>query len=206
MRPKRTTRDILKEAEDTLYTAELGLSLVKGQNPKQRMAGLRNLVVFGRAVTNVLQNLRTTEGESFDKWYQSKVEEMASDQVLKYFYRLRSEILKQGSIKTSASMTLSGNPMALMQQYQAPPGAKVFFMGDNIGGCGWEVEMEPGVTERYYVDVPDNIPGLQMTINVHLLDAPQDLRGKTVVELSIHYLSYLAALVKEAKMQFLKPM
>ncbi len=58
----RTAEQILKEAEDTLYTAELGLCLMKGRNPKQRMAGLRNLVVFGRAVTNVLQNLRTTEG------------------------------------------------------------------------------------------------------------------------------------------------
>jgi hypothetical protein len=169
------------------------------------MAGLRNLVVFGRAVTNILQNLRTTEGESFDKWYQSKVEEMGSDQVLRYFYKLRSEILKQGSIKTSASMTLSGNPMALMQRHKAPPGAKAFFMGDNIGGCGWEVEVGPGVTEKYYVDVPDNIPGLQMTINVHLLDAPEELRGETIVELSIHYLSYLTALVREARMQFLKP-
>ena len=127
---------------------------------------------------------------------------MASDKVLKYFYKLRSEILKKGSIKTTTSMTLSGNPMALMQQYKAPPGTKAFFMGDNIGGCGWEVEVEPGVTEKFYVDVPDNIPGLEMTINVHLLDAPKDLKGRSVLELGNHYFSYLAALVKEAKMKF----
>ncbi|MDJ0951653.1 MAG: hypothetical protein QNJ94_22310 [Alphaproteobacteria bacterium] len=203
MNQKRTTESILKEAEDTLYTAELGLKLVKGKNPKQRMAGLRNLVVFGRAVTNVLQNLRSTEGDAFDKWYQPKVEEMRNDPVSKYFYTLRSKLLKEGSLNTSSSATLSGNPMALMQLYEAPPGAKGFFVVDRIGGCGWEVELEPGVTEKFYVDVPDNIPGLQLRISVHLPDTPEGLKEKTIQELSEHYLSYLSMLLREAKKVFL---
>jgi len=132
----RTTKIILKEAEDTLFTARLGLDLVKGKDPKPRIAGLRNLVVFGRAVTNVLQNLRSTVGGAFDDWYQPKVEEMKKDHVLKYFYKLRSQILKQGTVNTTGSMSLSGNPMALMKMYQAPPGAKGFFIGDTLGGCG----------------------------------------------------------------------
>ena len=198
----RTTLTILKEAEDTLYTARLGLDLVNGKDPKPRIAGLRNVVVFGRAVTNVLQNLRSTVGEPFDEWYQPKVEEMASDQVLKYFYRLRSQILKQGTVNTTVSMTLSGNPMALMQKYQAPPGAKGFFMGDTLGGCGWEVEIDEGVTEKFYVNVPDNIEGLEMSINVHLLDAPEELKEHNIQELSGHYLGYLSQLVDEAKRVF----
>lgn len=198
----RTTRTILKEAEDTLFTAQLGLELLKGKEPKARIAGLRNLVVFGRAVTNVLQNLRSTVGESFDEWYQPKVEEMANDQVLKYFYKLRSKILKQGTVNTFSSMSLSGNLMALMQKYQAPPGAKDFFMGDNLGGCGWEVEIDEGVTEKYYVDVPENIEGLDMKIDVHLLDAPAELNEHNIQELGEHYLGYLSELVEEAKRVF----
>ena len=199
---KRTTQTILREAEDTLFTAQLGLELVKGKEPKARIAGLRNLVVFGRAVTNVLQNLRSTVGDSFDQWYQPKVEEMANDQVLKYFYKLRSQILKQGTVTTSSSMFLSGNPMTLMQRYQAPPGAKGFFMGDNLGGCGWEVEIDEGVTEKYYVDVPENIEGLDMKIDVHLLDAPAELKERNIQELGEHYMRYLSELVKEAKCVF----
>ena len=198
----RTTEIILKEAEDTLYTAQLGLDLVNGKDPKPRIAGLRNLVVFGRAVTNVLQNLRSTVGKPFDEWYQPKVEEMSNDQVLKYFYKLRSQILKQGSVNTSVSMSLSGNPMALMHKYQAPPGAKGFFMGDNLGGCGWEVEVDDDVIEKYYVDVPDNIEGLKMNINIHLLDAPEKLKEHNIQELSEHYLAYLGKLVTEAKSIF----
>lgn len=198
----RTTEIILKEAEDTLYTARLGLDLLNGKDPKPRIAGLRNLVVFGRAVTNVLQNLRSTVGEPFDEWYQPKVKEMSNDQVLKYFYKLRSQILKQGSVNTSVSMSLSGNPMALMHKYQAPSGAKIFFMGDNLGGCGWEVEVDDGVIEKYYVDVPDNIEGLKMNINIHLLDAPEKLKEHNIQELSEHYLAYLGKLVTEAKRIF----
>ena len=199
-----STETILKETENTLYTARLGLGLVKGKDPKARIAGLRNLVVFGRAVTNVLQNLRSTVGESFDEWYQPKVEEMRNDQVLKYFYKLRSQILKQGTVNTSSAMLLSGNPMALIQKFQAPPGAKAFFMGDNLGGCGWEVEVDEGVTEKYYVDVPDNIEGLEMNINVHLLDAPEKLKEQNIQELSEYYLGYLENLVNEANRVFKK--
>ena len=88
--------------------------------------------------------------------------------------------------------------MALMQKYQAPPGAKGFFMGDNLGGCGWEVEIDEGVTEKYYVAVPDNIEGLEMNINVHLLDVPEELKEHNIQELSEHYIGYLGKLVDES--------
>lgn len=203
MTQQRTTESILNDAEDTLYTAQLGFRLVQGQDPRKRMAGFRDLVVFGRAVTNVLQNLRHTEGNAFEEWYQPKVKEMENDRVLKCLYELRSQILKEGMIRTTIDMTFTGSPGTLMQQYQPPPGAKGFFMGDNIGGCGWEIELEPGVTEKFYIDVPDNLPGLQLTIDVHLLDSPEELKGKTIKELSEYYISYLSALVKEAKSVFL---
>lgn len=200
----RTTEIILREAEDTLYTARLGLELVKGKDPKPRIAGLRNLVVFGRAVTNVLQNLRSTVGDSFDSWYKSKVDEMRKDQVLTYFYALRSQILKQGTVNTSVSLSLSGNPMALMRKYQAPPGAKGFFMGDSLAGCGWEVQIAEGATEKYYVDVPEKIEGLEMKIDVHLADAPVELKEHNIQKLGEHYLAYLGELVAQAKRVFAK--
>lgn len=198
----RDTEKILQEAEDTLFTAQLGLELVKGKKPKKRIAGLRNLVVFGRAVTNVFQNLRSTEGDGFDDWYEAKVEEMRNDQILKYFYKLRSQILKEGSVNTLVSISLSGNPMALMQKYKAPPGAKGFFMGDQLGGCGWEVEIDESTTEKYYVDVPDDIDGLDLEINVHLHDAPDELKEQNIEELGEYYVIYLTQLVKEAKQHF----
>jgi len=57
---RRTTTDIIRSAEETLKTAEQGLEdLIKGP-PQRKLSGLRNLIV-GRAVTNILQNLRSIE-------------------------------------------------------------------------------------------------------------------------------------------------
>jgi hypothetical protein len=84
-----TTLDIFKNAQETLKSAEFGLQdLIKGP-PERKLSGLRNLVVFGRAVTNVLQGLKSTEPE-FEAWYQKYVDEMESDPLMKYFYKLRS--------------------------------------------------------------------------------------------------------------------
>lgn len=200
----KSTQKILNEADDTLFTARLGLENLQGSEPKKNMAGLRNAIVFGRAVTNVLQNLRSTEGKEFDIWYQPKVEEMKQDKILKYFYELRTQILKQGTLNTSTSVQFSGNPIALMQQYQPPPHAKGFFMADNIGGCGWEVEIHDGITEKYYVELPKNIPGLDITIAVHFSDCPEDYRDRNIKELTEYYINYLENLVYEAKEKFIK--
>lgn len=203
MTSKRTTKDILQHAEDTLFTARLGLDHLRGNDPKARIAGLRNVVVFGRAVTNVLQNLRSTE-PGFDFWYEPHVQAMKSDTLLKYFYDLRSQILKQGTVAVSSSMTLSGNPMALMRQFKAPPRAKGFFIGDNIGGSGWEVETDDGSTERYYVTIPDDLPGVKIDMNVHLADAPDNYKSMPAPQVCEAYLDRLSSLVAEAKERFCK--
>jgi hypothetical protein len=70
------------------------------------MPGLRNLIVFGRAVTNILQNLRSVVGaKTFDEWYMPLQEEMRDDELLKYFYELRTEILKEGSLQQQSAAT-----------------------------------------------------------------------------------------------------
>jgi hypothetical protein len=128
--------EVLKQAEDTLYTAKLGLAHVLQKDAKARIAGLRNVIVFGRAVTNVLQRLRHLLPD-FDAWYQPYVDQMEADPLMKFLYRLRSEILKEGSLHVHSSVRLSGDPTAILRQFRAPPRAKSFFVGDRIGGSGW---------------------------------------------------------------------
>jgi hypothetical protein len=203
MAEKKSTKQILQRAEETLYTASLGLEHVKGKDPRTRVAGLRNVVVFGRAVTNVLQNLRSVEPE-FDEWYAPHVEAMSRDELMSFFYQLRSEILKQGALAISSSMTLSGDPMAVFRHFKPPPRAKAFFIGDNIGGSGWEVETEDGAVEKYYVQLPSALPGLSVDMNIHLQGAPEELQRVPAPDLCEAYLDKLSALVKEAKARFLK--
>lgn len=201
----KTAKSVLEAVEDNaLYSAKSGLDMLASENVKQRMAGLRNVAVFGRAVTFGIQNLKSTEiGEvRFNEWYEAKQEQMRTDPIMKYFVEVRNAIEKQGKVNVSSSMTFS-NPQALIQQYPAPPGSKGFFMGDNIGGCGYEVETEGGRIVKYYIDVPDNVPGLQLEMKVHFPDAPDALKNKDIIELSHYYVSALTGLLEEAKSTFL---
>src|SRR5262249_12088167 len=138
------TIGVIKRAKSTLETVKLGLKLLTGA-PEHRLSGLRNVTVFGRAVTNVLQNLRSIEA-GFDEWYEGYKKEMAADPLMKYFYNLRSEILKEGVLKVSTHTHLKHfRPSQDIGRFgPPPPNAKGFFIGDHLGGSGWEVELPDG--------------------------------------------------------------
>ena len=67
---------------------------MEGEDHDQRLLGFLGLVVFGRALTNVLQNLRTFDEQAFDEWYGPWREEMEGDELCRFFYVLRSQLLK----------------------------------------------------------------------------------------------------------------
>jgi hypothetical protein len=201
MDKNKTIAEVLRRAQDTLFTAQLGLEHVKSQNPRARLAGLRNVVVFGRSVTNVLQNLRSLK-QDFDDWYQPYVKEMEADELMRFFYKLRSEILKQGAVDVHSSVRLNGDLMAVFRHYKAPPRAKGFFIGDPIGGSGWEVEVGEGETEKYYVQLPNEIPGLRVDMKIHFSQAPEAFQGASATELCERYLAYLEGMVADAKKVF----
>jgi hypothetical protein len=208
MSSPRDAAAILRDAAETLETAEIGLSdLLDRGNPPRRMPGLRNLIVFGRAVTNVLQNLRTPVGSAFDEWYGPIRERMANDELLKYFYSLRSVILKQGSMPpVGSSMYIEHLDSQELQPLMEnpPPGARSFFIGDRLGGSGWEVELPDGGVEKYYVALPGD---LKVTTTLHFDQPPATHAGQSLEDTSIealarHYVEYLRRLVREATAAF----
>jgi hypothetical protein len=204
---ERTTQDILRDARATLGTAELGLSDLLNGPPDRRLPGLRNLITFGRAVTNVLQNLRSTES-GFDKWYAPFRDKMAADPLMKHFYDLRSVVLKEGVLGTmpSAHIREMYMPDFLERMGPEPPGATGFFMGDQTGGSGWEVVLPDGSTEKYYVEVPEEIA----VVRLRFPDPPsehlgQPLRDQSVENLASLYMDYLRSLVGDASRRFGQP-
>jgi hypothetical protein len=194
---------ILGSLRETLEAAEAGLAMIKSNRPEQRRSGLRNLAVFGRAVTNVIQNLRSKVA-GFDDWYQPWVQRMRLDPVANHFYKLRSEILKQGQLRTTATVYIDQLDLhALMVAApKPPPNATSFFVGDNAGGTGWVVTLPDGSTEKFYVEIPQGVPGVQVTVDLHLADAPPEIRGISVGELGDHYVSMLRAITREARERF----
>lgn len=200
----KSTQDILRCLQETMDTAEYGYEMLANGKQPERLVGLRNLVVFGRAVTNVLQNLRNTEPD-FDKWYEKYKKEMESDPLMNYFYALRSEILKEGQLKVGIGVHIKKLvlPTDLQRFGRAPPNAKSLFIGDNIGGTGWEVQLLDGSIEKYYVELPSDIG----SVNLKFSNPPKTHMGRKLTEdsaqsLSRHYLDYLQLMVKDAKTRF----
>jgi hypothetical protein len=197
------TSEILRRAKDTLETARAGLKDVEG-HPSRRLTGLRNLVVFGRAFTNVLQNLRSTES-NFDAWYAPHQQQLAADPMMKFFYDLRTRILKRGETGVGAFTHLkSFQPSRDMARFgPSPPNAKGFFIGDQAGGTGWQVEVSPGVVEPYYVDLPSDIG----SAGLFFTDAPSRISGSPpteaeVTRLCTYYLAHLDRLYRAAVQEF----
>ncbi len=167
------------------------------------MAGVRNLVVFGRAITNALQNLKNIAPD-FDGWYEPLQSEMKADPLMKFFYDIRSEILKQGELRVHSKGTFSGNPFELSNRYrsQQPPNALGFVIGDQLGGSGWLVRLPDGSTEMCYVEIPSDIQNFDLAIDVYFSKIPEQFRGVPVKELCEKYISYLENMVNDAKQRF----
>jgi hypothetical protein len=106
----RESTGILRRARETLALARRGLAEVRG-HPASRVAGLHNVVVFGRSVSFVLQTLRGVDEARFDKWYAPWQAEMRADPLLNYFSELRTEILKEGLPPVSASVHIESPEM-----------------------------------------------------------------------------------------------
>jgi hypothetical protein len=193
------TSDILRDAQDTLRTAEQGLNDLANGSPERRLAGLRNAVVFSRAVTNVLQNLRGVE-PGFDAWYGPIATALANDPLMKFFYRLRSEILKQGSLRLSGSVSIHSLslPLDAARFGPKPPNATGFFVGDHVGGAGWYIRLPDGSTEKYYIDFPADIGRLETLF----VDAPEEARSRSVVDLTTCYVVRMSEILQSAKEYF----
>jgi len=199
-----TIEQILQRTEDTLTTAKHGYEDLVSVDRTRRFTGLRNLIVFGRSVTFVLQNLRSTVGKKrFDDWYEPQQELMKSDLVLKYFVKLRNDLEKQGKLPVSTSAHLKHFSTDILDKYQKPPGTVGFFIGDQLGGSGFEIELLDGSKEKYYVELPSD--AVSVTQHFHEIPVPDDdeLKGKTIEELSGYFISKLESLLNEAREEFL---
>lgn len=205
MSTPRDVETILKDAAETLQTAEWGLADFLGNDPRRRMPGLRNLVTFGVATTQATQNLRGIDKDAFDNWYEPFRAQMRDDPLMRYFWKLRSQILKEGrlgSVGVEIHVEFDGSRHQEVMR-NPPPGARMFFIGDMLGGSGWEVELPDGTTTKYYVELPGVISDFQL----HFSDPPTVHRGQTLTDTSIqalarHYIEYLQALVVAARGHF----
>jgi len=197
------TIEILKRVEGVLSTAYLGLEMMRDVSGAKKDAGLRNVLVFGRSVTFVLQNIRSVDA-TFDDWYAPYLEKMKSDPVMQYFKDARNNLEKQGrvDVSTRAEIKLLNDDTMKAMQMTKPPFAKGFFIGDSLGGSGWQVVLPSGETLSYYVDLPAEIGTVEQSFVLPSGDKFELLRGQSTLELAEHFLLTLSEIVDDANQIF----
>lgn len=128
---------------------------------------------------------------------------MKSDVLMKYFVTLRNEILKQGKLPVSTSALININPGDMAKLGTPPPGAKGFFIGDQAGGSGWEIELPDGTTEKYYVEIPQSMARVQQHFSELPVPEDDELKRKSIEDLCAYYLDKLENILDSARSCFL---
>lgn len=101
---------VMTRAGTMLQLVEMGLSDIDDPDMifLRIMRGLYNIAVFGRAVTNALQGLRRYDRQAFDEWYTPWLAEMTDDPLCRFFYVLRTDLLKKTEIRFGVIMSAAG--------------------------------------------------------------------------------------------------
>ena len=104
------------------------------------LLGFLGVVVFGRSMTLVMQNLRRHDQDAFDSWYSPWRTEMKDDPLMRYFYDLRTKVIHhdapaigillagQGeNVPQIGSITVDGLPLPAQFRTKVEAGRKVTF-------------------------------------------------------------------------------
>jgi hypothetical protein len=185
--------------------AEAGLSDLIGEDPNRRIMGLCNLVVYGVATTQALKNLSTPEGSWFEDWYAPIQAAMRTDPLMRYFWKLRSDILKKGSTgQISPTINVAGSFDVNELMANPPPGASGLVLGDETGGIYWNVTLPDGSPGKHYIALPES---MKATVSLHFDSPPLSHQGQVVADTSIEnlarlYFDYLRGVVQKAADEF----
>lgn len=197
--PEEKVIRILRECREILKIAKQGLEDLIN-NPNRRMSGISNVSIYGRAVTNYLQRLRHLRSD-FDDWYSKFVKEMENDDLLKYFYDLRTDTLKKNLPGISNKFEIKN--LQTNSFDPKPDDAEEGFM-DNLG-TGWKIRLPDNSLEKYYINIPDSVG----TMTLYLNNPPswhlgKNLKNTSAPELCKLYLEYLNKMLTSAENKFLK--
>lgn len=190
----------LQRTREVLDTAFQGYFILKDQ-PSRRTAGFRNVIVFGSAVRKVLEELPSDGGE-FDKWYKPIRKEFRASVLMKLFGELLIEIRKRDAAGVNSNARVVGfnYPADIPKLGKRPTYARELFMGDELGGVGWEVEMMPGVIEKYYAILPAAYGSVEEFLSfTAVVQTSKDPRPIDAVKVSEQFITTLEKVLRGAE-------
>lgn len=204
--PSTSVADILRSCRADLRALELFITDTSSPQAERRVQAASSVPIFGRMVTFALQTLRGPIGEAtFDAWYLPEQQKMRDDPLLYWFVEMRNKIEKRGPQQLAVAAHISSMRVDHYMK-NPPPGATKFFVLDEIGGVGWEIQEQDGSTSRLYVDLPPEIAQAALffpTVPDHHLGVA--IADRSVGGVGRLYHAYLTELVNQAEARFLSP-
>ena len=95
LRTRMAPSQVVTRAGTMIRMVSQGLRDMQDLEHDRILLGFLGVVVFGRSMTLVMQNLRTHDRGAFDAWYSSWQEEMRRDPLMRYFNDLRTKVIHQ---------------------------------------------------------------------------------------------------------------
>jgi DNA-directed RNA polymerase subunit RPC12/RpoP len=189
-----TLRDIFARVERRLERVEAAFRSLLASGKQEKQNALEDVIVHGCALTIVMQNCRSLLPE-FDSWYAPHAEKMRTDAGMRRFYKMRSEILKEGrlAISPAAVVFTVGPPW-----YPEPPQNAIGFIpyDEETGKCGWIVRKLDGSEVKVLADLPDNVQVKEFLVFSPALGTMDDLQVETTAN---RYVSHLRGMVDELR-------
>lgn len=208
--PGRDASFVIRHARIRLRNVELGIEALEGPDPDRQAAGMHDVAIHGRAVTNIVQGLRDVDRERFDTWYAPQVEAMQNDELLRFFYGLRTEFLKVGGPELDRQT--EATPGEWLELQNPPPEALLASGFDDeedqpnpfhIGGAAWAISSAPDGQRRVFLIAPTTTSTTLTLPNPPARHLGVDLASRDAITLSKLYLAYLTGLVEAAAAEFL---
>lgn len=190
----------LNNIKEAIRELEYEFNLYKNSNNHNKIVHMKNFITRGRSVTFIIQNLKSVvEVETFNNWYIPWQNKMKQNEILKVLVTMRNEIEKQGKIETSVGVYIEKLDSNDIDLSNPPSNAVSYFIGDQIGGSGWEIELEDGCKEKIYVDLPGGI-NVDINLNISELESTAQKLGinGTTQDILEYYLEFLKEISSDA--------
>jgi hypothetical protein len=195
--------ELLRIAHETLDTAHLGYAVVRDV-PARRLPGLRNVAMFGGMVCALFEELHDS-GPQGREWYRSIRKKLKDSVVTRLFRELQEEFRKRDAagVSSQARLRTFNYPADLDKLGKRPAKATELFMGDEIGGTGWEIELAPGRRNKYYVVLPAEYGTVDGFLSsTPIVQTSRDPRPVDIVDACDRYVSLLDDTLRGAELHF----
>lgn len=99
---------VVTRADTMLRMVSQGFRDMGEADEDRVLLGFLGVVVFGRSMTLVMQNLRTYDREAFERWHEPWQEEMKGDPLMLYFYKLRTMVVHKDAPAIGSVLAATG--------------------------------------------------------------------------------------------------